>query len=207
MIFRRRRRRRPEEPKFVIGNMMPMIDVIFQLLIFFMLSMHFREVEGKLLSQLPKGKGPHPAPAPPQFQEVRVVICAGGDIDTHLTNKGKHEQADKPADVCTVAVERHHMGQVYKTEIQPDRAAANRAVYRALGAKAKELHAPHPVDERGRPVPVILDADSEVPYEHVIGAVNALKEMKIENVEFVGNPRHEKYYGSFQKGQFPRDGR
>ena len=59
-------------------------------------------------------------------------------------------------------------------------------------------------DPTKRP-PVILDADSEVPYEHIIGAVNACKEMDIHNIEFVGNPRHDKYYGSGQKGQFKRN--
>ncbi len=35
-------------------NMTPMIDVVFQLLIFFMLSMHFKEIEGKLITTLPR---------------------------------------------------------------------------------------------------------------------------------------------------------
>jgi biopolymer transport protein ExbD len=203
VIFRRRPRR-PEDPAFETGNMTPMIDCVFQLLIFFMLSMHFKEVEGKLLSQLPqKGPGPGIVP-PPVIPEVRVVICAGGDILTHLTDKGRHEKADKPNESCHVAVDRNPVGEVHRTDRNPDRAAANRSVYRAAGVLARDLHARSPVDERGRPVPVIVDADSEVPYEHVIGAVNALKEAGIHNVEFVANPRHEKYYGSFQKGPFDR---
>jgi hypothetical protein len=44
--------------------------------------------------------------------------------------------------------------------------------------------------------------DGAVPYEHIIGVINALKELGIQNVEFVGNARHERYYGSGQEGQF-----
>jgi biopolymer transport protein ExbD len=181
-----------------------MIDCVFQLLIFFMLSMHFKEAEGKLLSQLPRTGGVRPDRDIQDFGEVRVVICAGGDIETHLTDKGRHEKADKPNDVCRITVERNPVGEVHRTDRHPDRAAANRAVYRAMGMLARDLHARLPVTQKGAPTPLILDADSEVPYEHVIGAVNALKEAGIHNVEFVANPRHDKYYGSFQKGQFER---
>jgi biopolymer transport protein ExbD len=205
MIFRRRRRS-PDENRPDALNMTPMIDVVFQLLIFFMLSMHFKEVEGKLISQMPKDKGPRPEIAPVDLREIRVVLCAGGDVRTHLTDKGKHERADKPADVCRVMVERIEIGDVYKSETQPGKAAGNKAVYQALGAKVKELYALVPVVP-GRPAPVIIDADSEVPYEHVIGAVNAIKDVEIHAIEFTANPRHDRYYGSFQKGQFQRDRR
>jgi biopolymer transport protein ExbD len=205
MLFRRRRRFAAADFKAEDSNMTPMIDVVFQLLIFFMLSMHFKEVEGKLLSQLPKTKGLESTPVPqPQLPEVRVILCAGRDTATHLHDKGRHEKADKDGTVCAVLVDRHSIGEVYKTGLHPGKAAANKGVYAALGAKAKELHALQPVDPLGRPVPVILDADSEVPYEHIIGAVNACKAAGVEAIEFVGNPRHEKYYGSFQKGQFRR---
>ena len=53
--------------------------------------------------------------------------------------------------------------------------------------------------------PIILDADSEVPYEHIIGAVNAIKAAGIDNIEFVGNPRFDAYYGSGSKDQFKKD--
>ncbi|MFH0888494.1 MAG: biopolymer transporter ExbD [Planctomycetota bacterium] len=38
-------------------QMAPMIDVVFQLIIFFMCSIHFKSLEGKLLAQLPLDKG------------------------------------------------------------------------------------------------------------------------------------------------------
>lgn len=202
----RRRRRKVTEEKPQDLNMTPMIDVVFQLLIFFMLSMHFKEIEGKLLSQLPKDKGLAPTHVlQPELQEVRIVICAGGDTRTHIHDKGRHEKADKPNDVCKIMVEKIEIGDVYKTETNPGKAAQNKAIYQALGQKTFELYQAIPSSRgEGKKPPVILDADSEVPYEHIVGAVNACKAMGIDNVEFVGNPRHEKYYGSYQKGQFQR---
>ena len=41
---------------------------------------------------------------------------------------------------------------------------------------------------------MILDADPEVPYEHIIGIVDACKAVRIDAVEFVANARLEKYY-------------
>jgi biopolymer transport protein ExbD len=196
------RRRRPiEEPATEPSNMTPMIDVVFQLLIFFMLTMHFKEVEGKLLSQLPKSHGPRTSDVPPPpLQELRIFVCAGGGLDEHRTNKGRHVQADKPAETCAVAVEGHMIGEVRRTETQPSAASSNKGIYRAAAARLKELH-----DRMaGAKFMIVLDADSEVPYEHVIGLVNACKEVKVEDIEFVANPRHDRYYGSYEKGQFQR---
>ena len=197
----------PPEDKPDELNMTPMIDVVFQLLIFFMLSMHFKEVEGKLLSQLPKDKGLAPTHVlQPELQEIRIVICAGGDTRTHLHDKGKHEKADKDNNVCKILVEKIEIGDAYKTETNPGKVGANKALYLALGAKTQELYQSIPSSrDPTRKPPVILDADSETPYEHIIGAVNACKSVGIDNVEFVGNPRHDKYYGSFQKGQFQKN--
>ncbi len=204
MIFRRRRcRRSPDESKPEALNMTPMIDVVFQLLIFFMLSMHFKEVEGKLLSQLPK-RGVQSSGRPEVQEELRIVLCAGSDWRTHLHDKGKHERVDKDGSVCRGLVEQLEIGDLFKTESQPGKSGANRAVYRALGTKAAELHASLP-RTGPLPAPVIIDADSEVPYEHIIGVLNACKEAKLDRVEFVANPRHDRYYGSYEKGQFQRE--
>jgi len=209
-MAKKKKRRQVEEGVFEMANMTPMIDVVFQLLIFFMLSMHFKEVEGKLLSQLPKDKGLAPSHVlQPELQEVRIVLCAGGDTRMHLHDKGRHEKEDKNNDMCKIMVEKNEIGEVWKTEKFPDKFNSNRAIYKSLGVKTAEIYLVTPSARRGIPdptkrPPVILDADSETPYEHVIGAVNACKENGIDNIEFVGNPRHDKYYGSYQKGQFEK---
>jgi biopolymer transport protein ExbD len=203
----RKRRRDAEEVAAEETNMTPMIDVVFQLLIFFMLTMHFKEVEGKLLSQLPKDKGLAPTHVlQPELQEVRIVVCAGGDTRLHKHDKGKHEKADKNNEICKTMVEQNEIGDLYKTEKFKDKAGANKGVYASIASRTKELVDAQPsTKDATRKAPVILDACSEVPYEHIIGVVDSCKAVGIDNIEFVGNPRHDKYYGSFQKGQFERN--
>lgn len=56
-------------------NVTPMIDIIFCLIIFFMCSFHFKALEGKFDSWLPKEKGPNPSPVvPPVLEEIRVLL-------------------------------------------------------------------------------------------------------------------------------------
>jgi biopolymer transport protein ExbD len=181
------RRRRPEVQAEPL-NMTPMIDVVFQLLIFFMLTMQFKEVEGKLLSQLPKQYGPADSIAVPIVDEVRIVVCAGGDLAGHHRDKGLHEKSAKDGARCLVQVERSDVGELARSEDRPGALPANRAVYRAAAERTRELLGSAPQGSRR----VVLDADSEVAYEHVIGLVDALKTVRIDGVEFVANPRHAK---------------
>ena len=148
----RRKRKMPEEIESEESNMTPMIDVVFQLLIFFMLTMQFKEIEGKLLSRLPKTPGLASAESRPR-EEVRIKI---------------REKR--------LYVEKHEIGLLGKSG------------YAAAAWKAKEL-----VDALGEAA-LILDAEGTTPYEHVIGVVDALKERKLESLEFVGNPKFERYY-------------
>ena len=178
----------PQEEKLEESNMTPMIDVVFQLLIFFMLSMHFQEIEGRLLSTLPKDRGPAPERTPPELQEIRIVLCAGGDTAPHRHDKGRHEASRKDATRCRAMVENHDLGDLVQGS------QANRLLFKEIARLTVELVAltPSSRDPRRR-APVMLDADSEVPYEHVIGVINACQDAGIHNVEFVANPRFMKY--------------
>lgn len=74
----RRRKRRKEEPP-IKGDMTPMIDVTFQLLIFFMLTIEFKELEGKLSAYLPKDVGVNQMQAEPiEKVEIRLKVLAEG---------------------------------------------------------------------------------------------------------------------------------
>lgn len=186
--------------------MTPMIDVVFQLLIFFMLSMHFKEIEGKLITTLPKDKGlANSTVISPELQEVRILLCCGGDVQMHSQNKGEHEKADKDPSLVRTRVEKHDCGELYMTEKQKEKAPQNREVYKRIAQKTKELYDMTPSSrDPSKRSPIIIDADSETPYEHVIGIVNALKELDLESLEFAGNPRFGTTYGSGQKEQFQR---
>ncbi|MHC5079837.1 MAG: ExbD/TolR family protein [Planctomycetota bacterium] len=55
-------------------NMTPMIDVCFQLLVFFMVTSKFKTLEGKLAAYLPKDKGLQNYKIEEQTLPVRVVL-------------------------------------------------------------------------------------------------------------------------------------
>ena len=72
----RRRRARPK-PKLQ-PPLTPMIDVTFQLLLFFLLTTTFRQQEGQLPSTLPKKGGDSPGIQVP-LQAVRIVLRPTGE--------------------------------------------------------------------------------------------------------------------------------
>lgn len=80
-----KRKRKPfrgdEKPQK--GDMTPMIDVTFQLLIFFMLTIEFKELEGKLAAYLPKDVGVNKSEAEPKEKvEIKLkVINEGTKMD------------------------------------------------------------------------------------------------------------------------------
>ena len=128
--------------------------------------MQFQEVEGKMLSLLPKNKGPGPTPGV-VVEEVRLTVRAG-----------------------RLFVEKHEVGELGLTEKTPARGASNKTLYAAAAGKARGLiDVLHPA-----PVAVILDADGGTAYEHVIGIIDACKAERINDIEFVGNPKLERYY-------------
>jgi biopolymer transport protein ExbD len=56
-------------------NVVPMVDVIFCLCLFFMCSLHFKQLEGKIEVWLPKGHGVDQAYIPPKFiDDIRVSL-------------------------------------------------------------------------------------------------------------------------------------
>ncbi|MHC4606877.1 MAG: hypothetical protein ACYTAF_08050 [Planctomycetota bacterium] len=128
----------------------------------------------------------------PTFVEVRTYVCVDpGDIRDHLLEKRKHAERhrDDPStctpDECAIYVHKDKMGMLYATAKHPAKADANRAVYDRAGKKTRELFDAH--GEGALWVP-ILDADGEVPYEHVVGLMEGCVKNGIDNLEMVGNP-------------------
>ena len=188
----------PKEPP-----MTPMIDVIFQLLIFFLLTMKFVVQEGKLLSHLPKDKGLSPSDVTnPETEEVRIMFCADGSeigLRKHFADKGSHDTEENTSltrEEITLRVEGVTIGRCKMTKSFPDAVAANSTLYDQAADHAYQIYKslPSSSDPKNK-APVKLDPDSEVPYEHIIGVLNALKRHGIVNIEFVGNPRLTRYFG------------
>jgi biopolymer transport protein ExbD len=55
-------------------NVVPMVDVIFCLCVFFMCSFKFKQIEGKFDTWLPKDKGAEGMPLGSVIEEVRVAL-------------------------------------------------------------------------------------------------------------------------------------
>ena len=55
-------------------NVTPLVDIIFCLCVFFMISFKFKQLEGRFDSWLPKGKGSQGMPLNAVIQEVRVAL-------------------------------------------------------------------------------------------------------------------------------------
>ena len=63
----------PDENPVAI-NVVPMVDVIFCLCVFFMCSFKFKQIEGKFDTWLPKDKGAEGMPLGSVIEEVRVAL-------------------------------------------------------------------------------------------------------------------------------------
>ena len=77
----RKKRKRPEPTSAVKEEMemTPMIDVTFLLLIFFMCTIKFKKLEGKLSAYLPKDVGVNTTPAEPKEKiEIKLTVSNPG---------------------------------------------------------------------------------------------------------------------------------
>lgn len=149
----RRKSASSDKPDVPPLNMTPMIDVVFQLLIFFMCTIRFRTMEGKLLSYLPKDKGLRNVAFQPLVEEVRITL-----------------KYDESTGVVSM-----WLGQTQ----YPNHDALMNAVH----AKYEEFKR-----TVSRPVPVIIDADKNVPYREVVKILDMCAGRGIKGCEFALPP-------------------
>ncbi len=76
--FRTRRQRAPREQTALTLNLAPMVDVVFLLLIFFIVTTEFRRPEGLLASRLPTQSGQASAVAIP-ISPILITVRQTGD--------------------------------------------------------------------------------------------------------------------------------
>ena len=73
-------------------NVVPMVDIIFCLCVFFMCSLKFKELEGKFDSWLPKDKGSTAAlPDDAIIEEIRVAILWDEQKEAPVRRMGNRE--------------------------------------------------------------------------------------------------------------------
>ena len=77
----------PDNP--VAINITAMVDIIFCLCVFFMCSLHFKQLEGKFDTWLPKGKGTGGvADATNLLQEIRIALIWDPDNERTIRQYG-----------------------------------------------------------------------------------------------------------------------
>ncbi len=137
-------------------NITPLIDIIFCLCIFFMCSFHFRQLEGKMESWLPKDRGVNATPVTKvEIEEIRIFL---------KFNKNATDTAD--------AVRR----QIMSKPITDDNNF--RTVLRGLVANYNQKDM--------KDVPVIIDSDPDVPWKDVVNVLSLCRLEKLEKVQFSG---------------------
>jgi biopolymer transport protein ExbD len=148
-------------------NMTPMIDVVFQLIVFFLVSMKFKTLDMKIEAYLPKDRGLAATPSKPaDVPKLSAVL-----------------KRQKGEAVTRVKIGNETIGEVSGS---PERASATEATMGRLTAMAKDARtrAGSAADE----VKGEVDAAPLVPTGDVIRAVDAFIAGGLKDVTFVGTP-------------------
>ena len=142
-------------------QMAPMIDVVFQLLIFFFVGAKFRVPEGELAAYLPpEGPAVKLIKPPPDADEIRVTL------------RVTPESASNPKVAPKVTFERVMTGEITSETMK------------SLAVKLKTLGQ----DARmGDKVPVVIEAEPSVAYQWVIMALDICREAKFAKVNFAAS--------------------
>ena len=137
-------------------NITAMVDIIFCLCIFFMCSFHFRQLEGKMESWLPKDRGVNATPVKQvELEEIRIFL--------HF-NPNAADAAE--------AVRRQIMSQPVTDD------ANFRQVLRGLAGN----YARQGLGE----VPVIIDSDPQVPWREVVNCLSLCRQEGLQKLQFAG---------------------
>jgi biopolymer transport protein ExbD len=135
-------------------NVTALVDIIFCLCLFFMCSLKFKELEGKLDSWLPKDKGAASAAQMNQtVDEIRILLSY--DLQTkslqRLFGQNRVVEQGPKGDL--------ELGNLISQQFD----------------NFKKL---------GKEVPVIIDAGPAVPWQFVIDIMNICRQKSIPKVEF-----------------------
>ena len=157
----------------------PMIDVVFLLLIFFLLASRFKPLEGDVKSYLPKNRGQGTSTPTIDLYEVRIKLLWYDDQNRPTTDKeighvvlkvGKETYPTKPMeDTVTKKIEAFPNWEYLLERIKDFKAG-----YKGQGEKG---------------LPVILDARKQVPWKHVVAALDTCVEAGIKDVTFAAPPK------------------
>lgn len=137
-------------------NLTSMIDVVFQLLIYFVVTSSFAVGEGVITAKLPTGPGSPKKSRKPPEQPLKIIVNSAGDAGTSYRVR-----------IETLAKRPNNFTELAEFLIQlqhdPDRG----------------LDGPYKPDN-----PVIIKPDGSVRWQHVVNAFNAAVKARYSNVSF-----------------------
>ena len=152
-------------------NMTPMIDIVFQLIVFFLLTLKFKSVDSRIDSALPKDVGPDP----------RMVIVEEVPRVVVKLFRENHETPD-------AAYTRLRLGNRWTADLPVgDDPAAREAVLDALTDELKRMHVEVGVEAEGE-IKTPLPKGATVPHGDVMAVLDAFLDAGLEKVDFEGAP-------------------
>ncbi len=155
-VHHEKRHKRDMRPASMTLNLTSMIDVVFQLLIYFILTIAFVMGEGIITANLPTGSGVA-AESDPLAQKIEIVLSSAGTqgIGYRIRLEG---MAEAPTNFTSLAE--------MLTRFRHDPATNPGGIY-----DPKET-------------PVIIRPEGDVRWQHVVNAFNAAVTAKFQNVAF-----------------------
>ena len=173
------------EPEDTELNMTPMIDIVFQLIIFFLLSLKFKTVDHRIDAMLPHGEGIDISPRI-KDEEPRIKIKVfrrelGDPLRAYtLLKVANSRQFRLPAGWRGRRVEEQHPDRLHEYDAVV--AALQQEIHRRLalyGGSIEDVHG-----EIAAPLP----RGGAVPHGDVTAVLNAFLREGVTNVKFIGSP-------------------
>ena len=147
----RRSRAQRLQPAHMALNLTAMIDVIFLLLIYFVITASFVEGEGVIASDLSNGRGEHLLPPPPPVGPLAIEVRVEGRYGYQL-----------------------HVGPT-ATPVR-DFAQLARLLAEWQYDPTRNRQGPYPPD-----TPVVIKPDRTVRWQHVVDTINAVVKARFQN--------------------------
>ena len=152
-------------------NMTPMIDIVFQLIVFFLLTLKFKTVDSRIDSSLPRNVGPRAIP---------VVVDETPRVVVKLFRED-HETPDR-------AFTRLRVGNRWTADLPIGRGPEARAgVLDALVDELRSVHSMIGADAEGE-IKTPLPKGAAVPHGDVMAVLDAFLKAGLETVDFEGTP-------------------
>jgi len=139
-------------------DLVPMIDCVMLLLLFFIMTSSFRNEEQRLSALLPTGEGGHPIPSIEPPPKVRIAVLPADGKDARVRIGGGDELRIDGAALA-----------------QPGGAAVEAALagfYQALAQRLKDFE--QPGDRLGQ-VPVEIHCATRLPWRHAMAVYDAVR--------------------------------